>query len=182
MTKLEKRPRSLLLTVIMSSGVLAYIMFGFMPAQRSIGQLRNQLQEKRSFVLDVDRQYSQAGSVIRQIDATDSYAIAVRQTPEEWRVAGLLTGITQFAEASGVAVQSISPRRTTERTVLQDQQLEVLVEGPFAALFDFIRRLEEWPGTLWVTAIHLERQSEDSESLAARLELKVFTTISGSSD
>ena len=78
MSEHAAKPKSWVLTVAISGAALAYAVFVFLPAQKSIASLRSELARQRSEVLEL-------GPLETEIMELENRLVAVRSTIDSWK-------------------------------------------------------------------------------------------------
>ena len=178
-----KKSKSLLLTVVMSAGSLAFAFLVFLPIQRSIGSLRGELDAKRQFILEAEKLKSR----IIEMEATLKKARSVVEAwqadaPSDDEMSTFIGQISVLASQAGAVPGRITPRHPIALASLHRHPAELAVEGTFLQLSDFLRKLESQPNTVWINALSLEPLSEDREVLRCEISFSVFADNSGDSD
>ena len=105
-----------------------------------------------------------------------------REVSNQWRVhapkhAQLVThfaNLSHQAEAAAVAIDRLDPVPAVELNLVTRQDVTIQFHAPFAAMFDFLQRLEKLPGTLWIRDLRLHTQSDSNHSLRGELTLTIF--------
>ncbi len=170
-----QKPQTWLITALLAAGAVAYVVFVFLPFQRTIGALRDQVQERT-------QQIVQAQSLVGTVAQARVRLTAAREVSEKWRAeaprqAQLVThfaSLTQKAEEAGVAIDRLDPLPAVELNLLAQQNVSMQFHGPFSAMFDFLHRLEALPGTLWVRDLRLQASTENDSTLRGELTLTIF--------
>ncbi len=178
-----KKPKSWILTVLISGTALAYAFFVFLPAQKSIASLRTELEQQRREVVEL-------GSLETKIVALQNRINVVRATLETWKrhapseheTATFIGVVSQLAQDAGARVERITPRSVVDMAALRQHPAELTVEGGFVQIADFLRALEERPETIWLTRLNLTASGEDGASVRCELSFTVFTDNPGKSD
>lgn len=169
------KPKTWLITGLLAAGAVAYVVFVFLPFQRSISELRAQVQERRQQIMQAQ---SLGGTVVQ---ARQRLATA-REVAQQWRAdaprqAQLIThfaSLTKQADEAGVAIDRLDPLPAVELHLLAQQNVTMQFHASFAAVFDLLHRLESLPGTLWVRDLRLHTNSETDNSLRGELTLTIF--------
>ena len=174
-TRQSNRPKTWLTTALLAAIAVSYVVFVFVPMQRSIDALKQQVQERR-------QQIMQAQSLAGTVAQSRLRLAAAREVSQHWRSmaprqAQLIThyaSLTQQAEEAGVAIDRLDPLPAVELHLLAQQNVTMQFHGPFASIFDLIHRLEALPGTLWIRDLRLHASNENSNSLKGELTLTIF--------
>ena len=183
MSEHAKRPKSWILTVLISGAALAYVSFVFLPTQKSIAGLRSELAQHRGEVLEL-------GALETEIVGLQSRIDAVRATVDQWKehapteqqAATFIGVVSQLAQQAGARVERITPRSVVQMASLQKHPRELTVEGDFVQIADFLRRLEQRPETIWLTRLNLTASGKHGANVRCELSFTVFTDNSDNSD
>ena len=185
MTKRFRRhSKRLWVTVALGASVIAYLFLGFMPMQRSIGQLRVQLAEQRRHILDVDQRFLEKANLERQIGETKAFVSSQAASREEIRaqLGNVLEAFSELAEKSKVVLQRMAPGTPEAYARIARQPLIADVSGRPDQVFTFLGQIESLPEAIWIEHLHLERSGEDGQLVTARLNLTIFGNSADSSD
>jgi Tfp pilus assembly protein PilO len=178
-----RAPRSWLITALLASLAVAYVAFVFVPAQASIATLRGQLNERRQHIL-------QAQGLALPVEHASKQLAATREVSDKWRSAApsaaeLSANFAQLsaeAKAAGVVIERFDPQTPAELQVLSQHAVNVHFHGQFAAVFDFLRRIEELPATVWISHLRIATDGGPSATLRGELNLTIFVDRTGSAD
>lgn len=183
MSTQAKKPKSWILTVLISGTALAYAFFVFLPAQKSIASLRSELTQQRKAVLELGSLETEIVDLERRIAAVRTTLDAWdRHAPTEQETATFIGVVSQLAQQAGARVDRITPRGVVDMQALRQQPADLTVEGGFVQIADFLRLLEQRPETIWLTRLNLTASSEDRGSVRCELSFTVFTDNPGNSD
>ena len=183
MSEHTKKPKSWILTVLISAAALAYAFFVFLPAQKSIASLRSELAGQRKEILEL-------GSLETEIVGLQRRIAAVRATLETWQehaptereTATFIGVVSQLAQQAGARVERITPRSVGNMAALRQHPADLTVEGDFVQIADFLRRLEQRPETIWITRVNLTASGAAGASVRCELSFTVFTDNPNNSD
>ncbi len=169
------KPQTWVITALLAAIAIAYVVFVFLPNQRSIGKLRAQVQERRQHII----QAQTLATTVEQarLRLTETRAVGAKWQAQSPRQAELIThfaSITQQAQGSGVAIERFDPLPVLERNRLAEQSVTLQFHAPFTAIFDFITRLEKLPGTMWIRSLRLHSAAADGGKLQGELTLTIF--------
>jgi len=178
-----RAPRSWLITALLASLAVAYVAFVFVPAQGKIGTLRGQLNERRQHIL-------QAQGLVMPVAHAAGQLAKTRQVSDQWRSAAPshaelsanFAQLTSEAKAAGVVIERLDPQPPAELKVLSQHAVNVQFHGEFAAAFDFLRRIEQLPATVWISNLRLAGDDSSSGTLHGELNLTIFVDRTGSTD
>jgi Tfp pilus assembly protein PilO len=169
------KPQTWLITALLASGSVAYVVFLFLPTQRSIHALRSQVQERR-------QQIVQGQSMVRTVAQARLRLAAANEVGQQWRdqspqqseVSAHLASLTKHAQAAGVAIDRLDPLPPVDLQLLSEQNISLHFHAPFAKIFDLLERLESIPGSLWIRDLRLQASSDASDNLRGELTLPIF--------
>jgi Tfp pilus assembly protein PilO len=178
-----KAPRSWLITALLASLAVAYVAFVFAPAQASIGTLRGRLNERRQHIL-------QAQGLVAPVAHASKQLAATREVSDKWRSAAPSASelsanfaqLTAEAKAAGVVIERFDPQTPAELQVLSQHAVNVHFHGPFSAVFDFLRRIEELPARVWISHLRIGSDGDAQGTLRGELNLTIFVDRTGSAD
>jgi Tfp pilus assembly protein PilO len=154
---------------------VAYVLFVFIPCQRSIGLLQSQVQERQQQILH-------AQSLARPLVQARERLVQTREVSRLWRdeaprhteLFSHLASLSRQAEAAGVAIERVIPLPAVELRVVAQQNVTIQFQGEFDETFDLLRRFESLPGTIWMRDLRLISSSEDDNRLRGELTLTIF--------
>jgi Tfp pilus assembly protein PilO len=178
----RRQPRSWLITGLLATGALAYLLFGFLPGQRSISRLRSQVNERQQHIL-------QAHGLIGPLEQTAQQLSRIRTVSETWHadspnhqeLAGHMARLTAAARTSNVALERFDPQAAVELATLSQHAVNVQLQGEFTGIFEFLRQVEQLPGSVWVRDLRLTAQPSGS-TVQGELTLTIFVDRSDSAD
>jgi Tfp pilus assembly protein PilO len=169
------KPRTWLITALLAAVAVAYVVFVFLPAQHSINELRADVQERHQQIL-------QAQTQVRTVALARKRLLDTREVSQQWRAdspqhSELIThfaGLSKQAEAAGVTLDRLDPSPAIEMHLIAEQIVVIQFHSTFAAAFEFVRRIEAMPGTIWIRNFRLESGGETTNSLRGELTLTIF--------
>lgn len=183
MSAKTKKPKSWILTVLISGAALAYAFFVFLPTQKSIANIRTELKNQRNDVVEL-------GSLETQIVGLERRIALSRAAIDKWRdhapspqeTATFIGVVSQMAQEAGARVERITPKDVVRMASLQQHPAELSVEGNFLQIADFLRKLEERPETIWITRLNLTASGDQVASVRCELSFTVFADNPDDSD
>ncbi len=181
-TNPTRAPRSWLITALLASLAVAYVAFVFVPAQAAIGKLRDQLNERRQHIL-------QAQGLVLPVDHLARQVARTRQVSDGWQSAAPSHGelsatyarLTTEAKAAGIAIERLDPLAPAELQVLSLHAVTVQFRGRFAEVFEFLRRVEELPASIWISNLRIGGENS-AATLQGEVNLTIFVDRTGSTD
>jgi len=169
------KPRTWLITGLLASLAIGYVVFVFLPLQRSIYVLRSQLQEKRQLVVQSQSLTGPMERARQQLAQTNEASLRWKEdAPTPADLAKHFASITQHAEAAGVKVGRFEPQPQVDMQVLSQHIVTLHFEGPFEQSFDFLAKLEQLPGTIWFRDVRIFVADAKLQTLQGELTLTIF--------
>jgi Tfp pilus assembly protein PilO len=178
-----RKPRTWLITALLAAASVAYVVFVFLPIQRSIRTLKAELQQKRQELV-------QAQSLSRPIEHAKQRLSETRDVCLQWQesaptpsdLALHFASLTRHAEDAGVVIERFDPQLAAEMQVLSQHNITLQFHGEFAKVFEFLSRLEQLPAAIWFRNVQLTQAQPGSATLQAELTLTIFVDHSDYSD
>jgi Tfp pilus assembly protein PilO len=175
MRRVIRKPRTWIVTIVLAAGAMGYVWFVFLPGQKSIAQLRSEVQEKRQFITQTDRLAPVSQQVELELAAARNYVYAWRsRAPKPSGLAELYGEITVQAKQSGVQILRFEPQSIVRLESLCRVPLAIRGQGSFQQVFLFLQHLEELPATLWFENLKLEPDGQDRDLLRFEMMLVIF--------
>src|SRR5262245_53431240 len=105
-----RKPKTWLITALLAAVAVSYVVFVFLPCQRSIGVLQSQVQERQQQILH-------AQSLARPLVQARERLVTTREVGRQWRdesprpteLISHLANLTRQAQAAGVAIDRLDP-------------------------------------------------------------------------
>ena len=179
----RRAPRSWMITALLASLAVAYVTFVFVPAQAAITALRGRLNERRQHIL-------QASGLVLPVAHAGEQLAKTRYISTEWRKAApnpaelstCFASLTAEAKAAGVSIERFDPQLATEMQVIAQHGVTVHFRGGFAQTFDFIRRIEELPASVWLPSLRLTSDPLSGSTLRGELIVTIFVDRTDSAE
>lgn len=170
-----KMPKTWIITALLAACAVAYVVFIFLPFQRTIDAVRAQTQERGQQIMQAQ---SMAGTLaqarLRLASAQEVSKNWRAEAPKQSQLITHFANLTQKAEAAGVAIDRIDPLPAVELNLVAQQNVTMQFHAPFAAVFDLLHRLESQPGSMWVRDLRLQAGSTSDSTLRGELTLTIF--------
>jgi Tfp pilus assembly protein PilO len=171
----KNKPKTWVITALLAALAVAYVVFVFIPCQRSIGLLQSQVQERQQQILH-------AQSLARPLVQARERLAMTREVNRQWRdeaprpteLISHLASLTRQAAAAGVTIDRLDPLPAAEMKVVAQQNVTLVFQGGFAQAFDWLARLESLPGTIWVRDLRMTAANETENQLRGELTLTIF--------
>jgi Tfp pilus assembly protein PilO len=169
------KPRSWVVTTLLSAAAIAYVVFVFLPGQRAIGGMRKQLHEKQEFIVQADRLAFAISRASTDLQSAIEYAEAWRTAaPAEAKLAATFGRITERAQLAGLAVHRFDPQPLVKLDSVWQAPINLVGEGDFQQICEFLRLVETMPGAVWVQNLRMESGDKGEGRLRCEVTLIVF--------
>jgi Tfp pilus assembly protein PilO len=170
-----KPQRTWLITGLVAAGSLAYVFLVFLPAQRSIQSLRSQIREREQQILHAD-------TLVGPLHQATLRLASTREVSQQWKTAipsqkqitEQYARLSVAAQEAGVAIERFDPQPPTEIQLLALHGVVVQFQGEFSQVFDFVRRVEAQPGTIWMPHFRVSGDGQTGNTLRGELTLTIF--------
>ena len=178
-----RKPRTWLITALLASLAVGYVVFIFLPLQRKIHVLRADLQEKRQHVVQAQSLTGTIARAQQQLARTREVSLSWQEgAPTAAELARHFADITRRAREAGVEVSRFEPQPTIEMQVLSQHNVTLHFQGQFSQAFEFLARLEQLPGSVWIRDLKLYVAGESAQTLQSELTLTIFVDRADYSD
>ena len=172
-----------LITLALSGLALAYVFAIFLPQQRVVRQLREELQAKQDFALQAAGLDVVVAASRRELSAANEFVKRGRSAmPEVDGIANAFEAIHRRAESAGMQTERFEPQSPVALQTLTQTPVVLETTGSFHQIFDLIALLEEADASIWIDQVQIEKVSESSESLACETSLAIFADNRKNSD
>jgi len=177
------KPRTWLITALLAAVSVAYVVFIFLPVQRSIRQLSAELQQRRQELV-------QAQSLARPIEHAKQRLAETREVCLQWQegaptpsnLAIHFASLTRHAEEAGIVIERFDPQLAAQMQVLSQHNITLQFHGEFEHVFEFLTRLERLPVAIWFRNLQVSRTQAGDATLQAELTLTIFVDHTDYSD
>lgn len=166
---------SWIVTLPLAASSIAYLVFIFLPGQKTAAELQSQIQEKRNHLGHVE-------SLGAALVAAEEELRLTRKFREQWQtsapsvtqISDLFGRIHRVETASGVQITRFDPQPVVPREHITEVPLSVGCTGTFADVFSLVRGLECLPADVWVRKLHFAKKAPDREDVECSIDLVVF--------
>jgi Tfp pilus assembly protein PilO len=173
--KPNRKPQTWITTALLAAIAVAYVVFLFLPGQRSISQLRALVQERRQQIL-------QAQTLLSTVSMARNRLAETHDVGQKWRadapgtsdLIAHFASLTHEAEAAGVAIDRLDPLPAVDLHLVSQQNVSLQFHASFPSLFDFLKRVEALPGTIWVRKLRLHGDASPSNLPRGELTMTIF--------
>lgn len=161
----------------------AYVTFFFVPGRRAVAQLREQIRAKQDSVAEATAVKQTFGRTQQEMEKTQAYVTSwLQRIPDEKEVGAVLGRIHQEADAAGARITRFDPQSPVVYEKLRRVPVVVGCSGSFSQIYEFVRKLETMPTSVWVGALRMEKDVKNAKNVQAEVGLVVFVGNSENSD
>lgn len=174
--------RSWLLPALAMAGGAAYVAFVFLPSQRALASLREDLTAKQEFL-------AQSAALAPAVEATQREREETVRFNQAWldaapsadRVSQLFGRINELARRSGATVTRFDPEPVESYECLRRMPILVGCQGEFSQVCEFLQSVEHLPQAIWMDNLKIEQDGKDRSTVIAEIRLDIFADNSGNS-
>lgn len=178
-----RQPHRTLVTALLGAGAIAYLFLLFLPGQQSIVRLRRERNEKQQLIMQSTILSSPLAAAEQRLTATRECAVAWKEAaPSRSEIVATYARLAEEAQAAGVTLRRFDPQAAVDRQIFGEHNLLLAWEGTFAQIFDFLRRVEQLPATVWTRQMNLTSAGEAGETLTGELTLTIFLDLAENAD
>lgn len=169
--KTKRNRQSLIATAVLACVALAYVFFIFLPKQKTIAEMRRELDEKQQFLLQVDRlRYS--------IQTADEELTLAKNFSKQWEtrspsaatLADFYEKLSAAADESQVTITKFDPQPVEKLAQICQLPLDVAVEGNFRQLIELLHKIESLETSISLESLAIERLAARPSRNGARQE------------
>ncbi len=184
---MEKKSKSYrgswIITVPLAGLAVAYVFIFFLPTQREIGELRDDLSIKREFITQAGSLAAALETTKKQLNKTLKYNAAWEENaPAQNEFNTLFSRIHTLAKEAGATTTRFDPEPDVEYNTFRKAPLAVGCTGSFPQLFTFLRSLESLPQEIWIEEVRLEELDPTGKTVECNLVLGIFADNPENSD
>ena len=175
--------QSWVVTLSLCGAAVAYVLFMFMPEQRSIGDVRDEVDTKQQFIAGAHMTYATIEVAREELLKTQAYCEQfAERLPSEARRSALYARIDLAAKQAGAATTRFEPQSATDYETFRQMGLSMSVRGSYEHIFDFLRRLETLEEVIWINELRLEAPRQAGQMLTCEVGMAVFAANPKKSD
>ena len=170
-------------TLGIALSALAYVLFIFLPFQKTIASLSRQLRDKRLHIVHTDQlilplahERERLAEIYRHTDEWEQLA------PDPQQLAAFYARISEQARETDVQLHKFEPQPPRNLQTLRQYSVALSIQGDFEQLFEFLTRIEKMPQTIWATHVRLAQPEGGNASLQCEMTLTFFGDLTGSAD
>ena len=181
--KANLRAPSWIVAVSTAALGLVYLFVFFLPNQRAIDELSDQLSAKQAFVAQVGSISTTLDSTRGRLERTQAYNTAWEASaPGEVELAALFGQINELANASGAKATRFDPEPAECMDGLRRVPVVLGCTGSFAQIANFLCDLESLPRMIWVDRLVCDASGDNGELVEFKLTLTIFADNPDDSD
>lgn len=175
--------KSWIVTVPAAALGLAYLFVFFLPNQRAINHLSEQLGAKQAYVAQGSTMTTALESVRARLDRTQAYNTACEaSTPGEAELSTVFAKINELADASGAAPTRFNPEPANRMDKFCRVPVVLGCTGSFPQIARLLCDLEKLSHAIWIDWLEFESTGEHGEAVQCELGLIVFADNPDDSD
>lgn len=167
--------RSRAITILAGAGAIGYAFFVFVPGQKGIAQLGQQMQQKKQHVAQTNLLVQPIAQMQEELKTTEAFVAQWRgRAPNGSQSSKTVGRILQAAELNEVEIVQLQPQEEVVLNTLQSAPIDLRVAGNYRQVFGMLRDLDEMRGTVWVEQLDLQAVSATDQKLECRIKLVIF--------
>jgi Tfp pilus assembly protein PilO len=171
------------LTIVLGGAALAYTFLIFVPGQRSLASVREEIQSRQLYILDTTQVVTELTQVEQQLEAAGGYAQQQQEIlPASAELSQYTAELTTCATEAKVRIVRFSPQFPQSMPPLSRVPVFVSVEGELPRVFDFAARVEGLPVPIWCQQFTVESETKEPGFVRAEFELLIFASNLEKSD
>lgn len=170
------KSRTLLMTIGLGVGVVAYAFGVFLPGQHATAEMRKQLREKRLAIMNADRLLYPIHHAQEEVAEAERFLEEAQAAcPGESEISAIMGEIHRRAVEAQVEVIRFEPRKPTSLESMRQHPMALTLEGSFHSLWAFLHALESMPAPIWISELSLQPHGRSNDTLQMQLTLAVFS-------
>jgi Tfp pilus assembly protein PilO len=177
------RQSSWIVTLSLAAMAVAYLTLIWVPGHRAIRELREQVEAKRTFIGQSTGLSAALFDVQKELDRAETAAARwEKAAPGKRDIPRLYGKIDALAKDVHLAIGRFDPQPFVTYERLQEIPITMSCSGTFAQIFEFLRKVERLPTTIWVESMRLEKAAANTKDVRCEVNLVVFSDNPQSSD
>lgn len=162
---------------------VAYLAFVYLPGQRAINALREQVTNTEQYVEQGQTMALATEATRQEFERTRSYVGAWEDSaPSEDELSGLFGRISRLAKDSGTTTVRFDPQPAAAYDKVRRIPVTMACAGSFGQISEFLRGLEGLDQTVWIESLQMEGSGENEEDVQCELTLGIFAGNPDDSD
>jgi Tfp pilus assembly protein PilO len=181
--KPKRAPNTWLVTLAAAGLALAFLFLVFLPRQKAIQALSDELCEKQEYAATAGSVAAAMEIARGELERSRAYNAAWKDSaPPEAELAGLFGKVNALASACGVTPLRFDPDSPVKMQRVCRVPVAVGCTGTFGQIASFLLELEDLPQTIWVDSLQLEAMWQSGDSVQCGLDLIIFADNPDDSD
>jgi type IV pilus assembly protein PilO len=180
------RCRNWVVIVPLAAIAAAYVYLVFLPNRRAVAELRGRIKTKQEVVAGAEATLTSLGQARQELKRTKDYLAARRQRMAEEKDLGAVLGkIHELVNDAQIRITRFDPQQAVVYEQFRRVPCLVGCTGSFAKIYEFLRKLESLPTTVWVSSMRLEKDAKaagSEGSVQCDIVLAIFAANSDNSD
>ena len=178
-----KGPPGALVTGGIACIALAYVFLAYLPSQKAMKSMRQQLGEKQKYISDTDKLFAKVTGTRAEFTEASTFVKRWQQdAPDPQQADRLQSQVTYKASLAGVRVLKLQAQPARQHGLVAEYPILVCVEGTFEGIFSFFQGVEELPQAVWLQNVKLQRPGDLSGDLRCDLTLTILGDLAEISD
>jgi len=162
---------------------IAYVTLWFLPQNRAISKIRDEVQEKQQYVVQASYTVDALRQAEAELNETLQYTNTwYNRTPVEGDLSATFGRINALGEEAGATITQFDPEPVVHQETLSLAPLRVGCLGSFGEICGFLEQIERLPFNVWIKELRLQQNRQDGGHVLCELILAIFTSNSGDSD
>jgi Tfp pilus assembly protein PilO len=171
--KFARKFRSVFTLLFTMASLIAYLVFVFLPGNRAIAQLDDEVTELRSYI-------QVSSQLTLEIEEIEGKMGRIREAQSEWEKSAGATAsrsvvygaVSQIAADNKLQMVEFKPKPSESMALLEPLGLSLTYSGKFNSIANFIAELEAMPQVIWIDQATFQRQK--GEDVQVALEMRIF--------
>ena len=170
-----ENPRSLAITLTIGCTAVAYAYFVFLPSQRVMARLRQQIRDKQQQIFDSERLASAISHTEHELAIANNFTTQWKESaPSEGQLSEVYRQFATFADQAQVQLNGIRPQSSERLKEVSVFRVALDCTGTYPSLFEFIHCVEECVPALWIQQLEVQRIEPLKDRLQCKLMISIF--------
>ena len=169
------RLRSRFITILAGAGAIAYAFLVFVPGQKAITRLGQQVVQQKQHVAQTNLLIQPISQTQQELSATEAFITQWKErAPKESQLSKTVGRFLSVAEQNKVEIVQLQPQEEAVLNTLRTAVIQIRVAGSYPEIFGMLRDMDEMSGVLWVDQLDLQAEAADNEQLEGTIKLVIF--------
>jgi Tfp pilus assembly protein PilO len=178
-----KKRGSWIITVPLIGAAVAYVMLWFLPTQREMDKLRDQIELERNFITNSETLKATLVQTRRDFEkAQEVHQAWIDAAPDDRQVPQVHEAISRCVRDAGAQISRFDPQPRQPYETLEQLPVILGAQGGFEHIFTLLANLEELPQTVWLEDIKVTSPKKAGEFTHCQVKLAIFAKNSEKSD